>query len=238
MTIDASWTIRELQSSTYQCEGNRTNVYGWTSSEGLDCAAIYENQLSNNTLCSNQFPNLGYTESTACCFCPFGGIDVSQVVFKEVNNSETQCLNRANWEISSTMSPITCDSIAASNCPFWVTILIDTQNELLGREACCACEGGGYTGPLIGQTFRANFVTGTESYHQIFQYSDGTYGGSIYEFAESVSATYGFGLYQTLLMRISGTSSYNRKLDCARALVRNQIDICVGMLPLYCISFL
>ena len=222
-------TMRQVQmiDNAYQCEGTRSDVPGWTSTEGFDCPAIYNIQAVNNTLCVNQFISNGYSENTACCFCPFGGIDTAMVVFKEVNTTEVSCLDRQNWKVTG-QREVNCQVILDTNCPTFASFVADSSSGLSAGQACCSCEGGGYSGPLLGQMFRVSMLPNTESFHEMYQVSDGTITGSIYELARIVSATYGFGLYEVQLPGSSGTSAFNTKQDCIRYLSQGFMGLCLG----------
>ena len=221
----------QSRNSTYQCEGSLANIAGWTNMEGQDCSAIYQEQLINDTLCSAQYYNAGYTENTACCYCPNGGIDLERAVFKEAVNE--QCRDRAGWNILFRNNLITCDRFKEVQdlCLGNVALLVDSSNGLTAKDACCIC-GGGYSGYLMGKTFRAQFISNTESFHQMFAYSNGTtIDGSIFELMNLVSSTYGFGLYETdNPYEPSGTSGSNAKNDCVGAITNNQLDLCIGKL--------
>ena len=219
----------QSRNSTYQCEGSLANIAGWTNMEGQDCPVIYQEQLLNDTLCSMQYRNAGNTENTACCYCPNGGIDLERAVFKEAVNE--QCRDRAGWNINIQNNVMTCDIFTEDEClsPRGA-FARDSLNGLSVKDACCIC-GGGYSGSLMGKTFRTQFLSSTESKHQMFAYPNGTIDGSFVEFMNSVSSTYGFGLYQTdSPYGQSGTSGSNVKNDCVTAMMRDQLDLCIGAL--------
>ena len=214
-----------VTSPKVECEGSHIDIVGWMDGYHRNCADLFQLQKLSGNFCINEFIHNGYSENTACCYCEGGGIDLDSMIVKEQDGKE--CTDRADWMFED--DNITCHDVSMTKsspyaCSSFGTIP-EPNSFLSAEQACCNCAGG-YNGPLIGKTLRVNVIDRTESIHQMFIHRNGTRDGSIMWLMKQTAKSYGFGMYETDLNEVNGTSG--DKVNCLRDVYYGNIDICIG----------
>ena len=186
-----------------------------------------------------------------------GGLLKSKQVFPEQRNATKRpikptlieetaeeemglCIDRPNWSPDLVYQYLTCDSYG------WRTKVDNTSKEILrtsceelghlqsatflsANEACCIC-GGGYSGELIGRTFRVTFPADADAFFTLFTNpNQTTKNGTTVYFMNDVANTTGFGMYEVELSEKAQLDYPNDTYAACRVdLILGNTDICIG----------
>lgn len=252
----ASVTTVTTSPTTETC----ANIADWVDIYGDDCRYYAEPIFGEETgnKCSKYGMygmNHGYTAHTACCVCG-GGVSkypndeffpVKQNVplrpiKPTLNVIGDKCIDRPNWEKAEVYDfkdpdeeRIGCSSYFYKPKAGFVTCgaygHIRSKDGTSANDACCICNGG-YSGALIGRTFRVTFPGDADALYTLFTKTTGSGAekdGSIPRFMKEVANATGFGMFQVPLSKAALEKSANNTYDaCMFDLTLGNTDMCIG----------